>query len=39
MGDVFFLGAGFSRAVSTEMPITRELGRAVLGLYKIKDGI
>jgi hypothetical protein len=39
MGDVFLLGAGFSKAVSTEMPITSELGRAALGLYKLKDSI
>jgi hypothetical protein len=39
MSDVFLLGAGFSKAVSMEMPVTNELPKAVLNLYKHTAGI
>jgi hypothetical protein len=39
MSDVFLLGAGFSKAISNEMPITKELGRLVVGRYKYRDHI
>lgn len=39
MSDVFILGAGFSKAVSEEMPITSELGKLVIDRYKYKESI
>lgn len=39
MNDVFILGAGFSKAVSSKMPITKELSREVLEWYKLQNGI
>src|SRR6266496_2205854 len=39
MSDVFILGAGFSKAISNEMPITKELARQVVARYKYKDRI
>jgi len=32
LNDVFILGAGFSRAVSSRMPLTDELGNACLAV-------
>ena len=29
MGDVFFLGAGFSKAISDEMPLLKELSTTI----------
>lgn len=34
-GDVFVLGAGFSRAVSESMPLTDELGNACLAVHDL----
>jgi hypothetical protein len=39
MSDVFILGAGFSKAISTEMPITMELANKILTDYKFKHPI
>jgi hypothetical protein len=38
MSDVFLLGSGFSKAVSRQMPVTKELSRLILARYKsVKD--
>lgn len=34
MSEVFILGAGFSRAISDEMPLTKDLSKAVLDSYR-----
>lgn len=39
MSDVFILGAGFSKAISDEMPITKELAKQVIGRYKYRERI
>ena len=41
MNDVFILGAGFSKAISSEMPIVKggELSKEVLKAYKFRDSI
>lgn len=41
MNEVFILGAGFSKAVSKEMPIIKggELAKQVLSRYKFRDSI
>ncbi len=36
-GDVFVLGAGFSRAISRHLPLTDELGNACLELSDLRD--
>ena len=36
-GDVFILGAGFSRAVSSRLPLTDELGNACLAIDGLGD--
>lgn len=41
MNDVFILGAGFSKAISNEMPLVKrgELSNEVLKSYKLRDSI
>ncbi len=39
MSEVFILGAGFSKAISREMPTTAELSKEVLERYKHKEAI
>src|ERR1039457_3019690 len=39
MNEVFILGAGFSKAISSEMPLVKELSAQVLDSYKHKDSI
>jgi hypothetical protein len=39
MSEVFILGAGFSKAISSEMPLVKELSALVLKLYRRKDFI
>ena len=34
MSEVFLLGSGFSKAVSRQMPVTKELSREILARYK-----
>ena len=39
MSEVFILGAGFSKAISSEMPVLKELSLLVLGRYKHTNSI
>jgi len=39
MSEVFILGAGFSRAILTEMPLTKDLSAEVLECYRQADTI
>ncbi len=37
MSEVFILGAGFSKAISAQMPITRELTEEVFERFKQRE--
>ena len=39
MSDVFLLGAGFSKAVSYRMPVTKELSQEILETYEFQEPI
>jgi hypothetical protein len=39
MSAAFILGAGFSKAISEEMPLTDELSKQVLDRYRHTDAI